>query len=704
MLRRPFVTVLTFLTFFNIAALPAAAAEKRAFQLTDLYRLKAVADPAVSTDGRWIAYSVQTLDLTSQKSRTNLWRVDADGAHARALTSSDAADTSPVFSPDGKTLAFLSTREGGDPQIWLLPLEGGEARKLTSVPGGVDGPIFSPDGAKLAFAADVFPECGAEGACNKRIDDAASKTKLKAHLADGLLYRHWNAWKDGKRTHVLVLDVASGKIVDTTPGDFDAPVFSTGGPPNYAFSPDGNELAFVSNHDTDPESSTNADVYVVDLRASEESWRSPRDLTKPNAAWDGQPRYSPDGRLLAYRRQATPRFESDRFRLALLDRKSGQATSLSEELDAWVEDVAFTRDGKRLFFQTEEKGRTLVYELDLASRKRRVVTATGTLNSWVLAPDASFLVAARRRIGSPAELWKIPVGGGPEVRLTHHNEDVENEVDVRPAEELHVKGADGKDIQVWVVKPHGFDPAKKYPLILNIHGGPQQAFTDAFRGDYQVYPGAGYVVAFANPHGSTGFGQDFTAAISGDYTGKVMEDLRAVTRHLASLSYVDKDRMGAMGWSWGGYAIMWLEGHNDLGFKCLASMMGLYDMRAFYSATEELWYPAWDMKGAPWDEAAYYKSASPSEYVKDFKTPCLVVTGEKDFRVPYTQSLEFFTDLKKRNVPSRLVVFEKAGHWPAWYEMALYYDAHLDWFHTYLGGAPAPWDPVQMVRGLAPAP
>jgi dipeptidyl aminopeptidase/acylaminoacyl peptidase len=277
-------------------------------------------------------------------------------------------------------------------------------------------------------------------------------------------------------------------------------------------------------------------------------------------------------------------------------------------------------------------------------------------------------------------------------------------VDVRPAEELHVKGADGKDIQVWVVKPHGFDPAKKYPLILNIHGGPQQAFTDAFRGDYQVYPGAGYVVAFANPHGSTGFGQDFTAAISGDYTGKVMEDLRAVTRHLASLSYVDKDRMGAMGWSWGGYAIMWLEGHNDLGFKCLASMMGLYDMRAFYSATEELWYPAWDMKGAPWDEAAYYKSASPSEYVKDFKTPCLVVTGEKDFRVPYTQSLEFFTDLKKRNVPSRLVVFEKAGHWPAWYEMALYYDAHLDWFHTYLGGAPAPWDPVQMVRGLAPAP
>jgi dipeptidyl aminopeptidase/acylaminoacyl peptidase len=704
MLRRRLDLPLAALFAIFALAPPAGAAEKRAFQIADLYRLKTVADPAVSPDGKWIAYTVRTFDLASQKSRTNLWRVDADGSNARALTSSEAADTAPVFSPDGKTLAFLSTREGGDAQVFMLPLAGGEAKKLTDVPGGVDGPLFSPDGSRMAFAADVYPECGADAACNKRIDEAASKTKLKAHLADGLLYRHWNAWKDGKRTHVLVLDVSSRKIVDTTPGDFDAPVFSIGGPLNYAFSPDGKELAFVSNHDPDPESSTNADVYTVDVGASPESWKAPRDLTKANLAWDGQPRYSPDGRWLAYRRQAVPRYESDRFRIALLDRKAGSAKSLTEDLDAWVDDLEFSRDGKRLFFQTEENGRTPVYELDLASGKRRVVTSTGTLNSWALAPDASFLVVARSRVGNPIELWKIPAAGGAEVRLTRHNEDVENEVDVRPAEELYVKGADGKDVQVWVVKPHGFDPSKKYPLILNIHGGPQQAYTDAFRGDYQVYPGAGYVVAFANPHGSSGFGQDFTAEISGDYTGKVMEDLRAVTRHLAAQPYVDKDRMGAMGWSWGGYAIMWLEGHNDLGFKCLAAMMGLYDMRAFYSATEELWYPAWDFKGTPWDEPAHYKSSSPSEYVKDFKTPCLVLTGEKDFRVPYTQSLEFFTDLKKRDVPSRLIVFEKAGHWPAWYEMALYYDAHLDWFHTYLGGAPAPWDPVKMVRGLAPAP
>ena len=204
-----------------------------------------------------------------------------------------------------------------------------------------------------------------------------------------------------------------------------------------------------------------------------------------------------------------------------------------------------------------------------------------------------------------------------------------------------------------------------------------------------------------NPHGSTGFGQAYTAAISGDWNGKVMEDVRAVTNWLKKQPYVDAEKMGAMGWSWGGYAMMWLEGHNDLGFKALASMMGAYDLRAKFSSTEELWFPAWDLKGAPWENPQKYAEWSPSNYVTNFKTPCLVITGEKDYRIPYTQSLEFFNDLQRMKVPSRLVVFENAGHWPAWYEMALYYDAHLDWFHGYLGGGPAPWDPVKMVRNRA---
>jgi len=222
-------------------------------------------------------------------------------------------------------------------------------------------------------------------------------------------------------------------------------------------------------------------------------------------------------------------------------------------------------------------------------------------------------------------------------------------------------------------------------------------WADAFRADAQVYPGAGYVVAFPNPHGSTGWGQGYTAEISGDWDGKVMQDVTAVTDWLAAQPWVDRDRMGAMGWSWGGYAMMWLAGHTDR-FKALASMMGVYDLRSMYSSTEELWFPEWDLKGTPWQNPEGYRRQSPSSYVAQLKTPTLVLTGEKDFRVPYSQSLAFFTDLQKMGVPSRLVVFESSGHWPGWYDMVLYYAAHLDWFHTYLGGGVSPWDPKALVR------
>jgi dipeptidyl aminopeptidase/acylaminoacyl peptidase len=684
-----------------------AAISRRAFAIDDLYRLKTVADPAVSPDGKTIVYTVKTSDLPAGKQTAHVWRMDADGKNARPLTSSDAKDEHPVFSPDGRTLAFVSTR-AGDAQLFLLPLDGGEAEKKTDVPGGIENPVFSPDGKKIAFAADVHPDCGADMPCNRKRSEAREKSKVKAHLADALLYRHWADWKDGKRAHVFVLDLASGKLRDMTPGDFDAPVFDVGGPPNYAFSSDGKELAFSSNREAEPASSTNADVLTVPVDGSDEAIRSPRNLTAANKGWDGTPRYSPDGTVLAIRRQTTPRYESDRFRIVLLDRATGAARDLTAGFDDTVGDFTFSKDGKKIFFMADVKGRTPLHEIDIASGRIRTISAVGLLDAFAVAPEGTWAAVARRRIGSPHEIWKIsllpatPGAGGEEkgTRLTFHNEAVEKEVDIRPAEEITVAGAGGKPVQVWVVKPHGFDPAKRYPLILNVHGGPQAQWADSFRGDWQVYPGAGYVVAFPNPHGSTGFGQAYTSAISGDWDGKVMEDIEKVTDALEKLPYVDKDRIGAMGWSWGGYAMMWLEGHTTR-YKALASMMGVYDLRSMYSSTEELWFPEWDLIGTPWEQAALYRKQSPSEYVRSFRTPCLVITGEKDFRVPYTQSLMFFTDLQKMKVPSRLIVFEKAGHWPAWNEMALYYAAHLDWFQRYLGGGPSPLDPKDMVANRA---
>ena len=378
----------------------------------------------------------------------------------------------------------------------------------------------------------------------------------------------------------------------------------------------------------------------------------------------------------------------------------GARTVLTEGFDDWVDAFAFAKDGKTIVFTADVKGRTPVHLLDLATRKVTAVSSVGLVDSFELAPDGSWAVVARRRMDRPTELYRIALAGkepGAEKALTTHNDPLLAQVDFRPMEEVFVDSPTGHKVQVLLVKPHGFDPSKKWPVILNVHGGPQMQWADAFRGDAQVYPGAGYVCAFPNPHGSTGWGQAYTAAISGDWDGKVMQDVNAVADWLAKQPWADASRMGAMGWSWGGYAMMWLEGHTDR-FQAIASMMGVYDLRSMYSSTEELWFPEWDLKGTPWENPEEYRKQSPSSYVPAFKTPALVITGEKDFRVPYVQSLAFFTDLQKRKVPSRLIVFENSGHWPGWYEMVLYYAAHLDWFHRYLGGAASPWDPKELVR------
>ena len=683
----------TFLLLLSVAMITAAFAQKRPFAIEDLYKIKAIADPQISPDGKNIAFTVTENNLAEGKSKTEVYLMDADGNNIRNVTDNPAADYHPRWSPDGKSLLFLSTRHEG-PQAWLLPLAGGEPTQVTHFTTGVSDAVWTSDGKHIVFTSDVFPECGADGDCNKKIDESMSSGPIQAHMADHLLYRHWTSWKDGRRSHVFVYDIDSKKYTDLSPGDYDAPVFSLGGG-GVAVSPDGKEVCFASNHDANEAETTNADLFIVSTSGGE-----PKDITAENKSYDGDPSYSPDGKYIAYRMQTIPAYESDLFRIALYDRKTGEKTVLTEKFDNWVGEFTWAPDSKSIYFTADVQGHIPLYNLELKSKQVTPVIDVKSIDAIDISPDGKSLAIVRRAVGEPVELWHATTQGKNLRRLTFFNKPLEDSVDIRPAEEMWITSPTGKKIHTFIVKPHNFDPSKKYPLILNVHGGPQSQWADAFRGDWQVYPGSGYIVAFPNPHGSTGYGQDFTAEISKDWGGAVYQDVMAVADSLEKISYVDKDRMGAMGWSFGGYMMMWLEGHTSR-FKAIACMMGVYDLTAMHGSTEELWFPQWDLGGAPWESDLYMKW-SPNQYVKNFKTPCLVITGEKDYRVPYPQSLEFFTDLQKMNVQSRLIVFPNDGHWPSGVKsMPLYYNAHLDWFHKYLGGDPAPYDMLKMIRNQA---
>ena len=679
---------------FLLFVVPSQAA-KRPFTIEDLYRIRTIEDVHLSSDGRTVLFTLGISDLAKAKRSKHIWIMDTEKGNARQFTYSEKGESSAVFSADCKWIAFVSSRDA-DTNLYVMPVGGGEARQLTHVSTGVSGPLWSPDGKWIAFSSDVYPECGADDACNRKIAQRWSKGPLQAHMADGLLYRHWTEWRDGKRTHILLADVSTGAVRDLTPGDFDSPPFQLAGPLQYDFAPDSTELVFDSNHDSTPASSTNSDLWIVPLSGSSPV---PRNITASNPAFDGNPKYSPDGKYIAYRLQKQPGYESDLFRLALYDRSTGVSQVLTEAFRNWVQEFQWASDSRSLYFTAPVEGDTPVFHVMLESRAIERELVDKTIDWFAVSPDSRRMIYARRSVGEPVELFAADLRDGKAslpIQLSHFNDRVAQEVDIRPAERIWVKGAAGARIEVFIVRPHEFDPAKKYPLILNVHGGPQSQWEDSFRGDWQVYPGAGYVVAFANPHGSTGYGQDFTAEISGDWGGAVFEDLMKVTDALAKLPYVDPERMGAMGWSYGGYMMDWFEGHTNR-FKAIASMMGVFDLRSMYGATEELWFPEWDLKGQPWNSADYEKF-SPSYYVGNFKTPCLVISGERDFRVPYTQSLQMFTSLQKMNVPSRLIIYSNAGHWPSWYEMALYYTAHLEWFHKYLGGEAAPWTTEQFLR------
>jgi dipeptidyl aminopeptidase/acylaminoacyl peptidase len=640
------------------------AGNKRAFTFEDMMALKRIGGPEVSPDGKWVMFSAVDVSLQENKKTPHLWIVPLAGGDARQLTSNAGGEDRGRFSPDGKQITFVSSRDGSS-QIWAAGFDSSEGKlsgdphKLTSISTEADGALWSPDGKNILFTSTVYPDCP-DDACNKTREEQQAASKIKAMIFTRLFYRHWSSYTHFKRTHLFVVPAGGGTAKDITPGDHDVPPFSLGGQDLYAISPDGQEVAFTSNLDEVEATSTNNDVFVVPITGG-----TPKKVsTSPGS--DSTPLYSPDGRYLAWRMQKRAGYESDRFRLVIYDRKSGEIQNLTESFDRWVGTMTWSPDSKSVYFNAEDKGEVPIYRVDVGAASSAVQEITrGSNDDLVITPDGKTLVFTRMSIQAPNEVYKLAIGSKDAEKLTHLNDGVLSQISMQPLEPFWFAGASGSKVEGFLVKPPGFDANKKYPMKFLIHGGPQGMWGEewSYRWNAELFAADGYLVVMINPRGSTGYGQAFIDGINGDWGGKPFIDLmRGLDYVERTYPFVDKERECALGASYGGYMINWLLGHTNR-FKCLVSHDGMFNAESAYGSTEELWFNEWEFKGTPWTNRALYRKSSPHEYAAQFKTPTLVVHGQLDYRLDVSEGFQLFTTLQRLKIPSKMLYFPDEGHW-----------------------------------------
>jgi dipeptidyl aminopeptidase/acylaminoacyl peptidase len=766
----PGLFILALLIF---SALPSAA-QKHPFTFEDMMALKRVEEPVVSPDGKWVLFAAVDVDLKANTKTPHVWVVGLNQTQGPSTASKNSQATSsatlgmttgesraereiisdqdadrPRWAPDGKRFAFVSTKEGGS-QIWIADFDGATGivtgkHRLTNLATEADGELWSPDGKYILFKSDVYPECDGipakEAACNAKKVDDAKNSKVKALIFTHLLYRHWNAYKEGKRTHLFILSAENTAPPagatnlnyvealprDLTPGDYDAPVFSVGGQDDYAFSPDGQEICFASNHDPEPAISTNNDLFTVPVNLPADAnsalvLAATKDITTENKAADNTPLYSPDGKYIAYRAQARPGYESDRWRLMLYQRKTGEKKDLTETFGGWVGTSVWSPDSSRLYFSSEHGGSSPVWAVHSAGPEPTSVlvgeNATGYSDDLAITPDGKQLLLTRMSIQRPNEIYaahlfplsceelmnlaSVPPamhGLACEQRekrakrpfmlaLTHLNNDLLSQLAMSPLETFWFTGANNDRVQGFLVRPPNFDSSKQYPVKFIIHGGPEVPMGDewSYRWNMQLFAANGYVVVFINFHGSPGYGQKFIDAINGDWGGAPFEDLmKGLDYAEQHYAFIDKDRECALGASYGGYMTNWILGHTNR-FKCIVTHDGIFNTESAYGDTEELWFPEWEFKGTPWTNREMYRKWSPHLSAANFKTPTLVVHGQLDYRLDVSQGFDLFTTLQRQGVPSKMLYFPDEGHWVLKPQNSqLWYKTVNDWVDQWIG-------------------
>ncbi|HEX3661811.1 MAG TPA: S9 family peptidase [Acidobacteriaceae bacterium] len=657
----------------------------------DLMQMRRLGDIDVSRDGRWVLFSATDVDLAKNTRTSHLWIVPVSGGEEKPLTDSAAGESRGRFSPDGKQILLETSRRDGQ-QIWLADFDSdagtmGEPHQLTYISTEADNATWSPDGKHILFTSEVYPECSvgpdeaevsgvAEDACDRQKDEEQTQSKVKAKIFTHLLYRHWNHFTDDKRSHLFLISVDDGVVRDLNPGDdHDVPPFSLGEPDGWEFSPDGHEIAFEEKKVDDPALSTNVDLFTLKLFNDEgkTEWGAKPHKISTSLGGDFTPRYSPDGKWIAWRMQKRAGYESDRFRLVVYNREAVARKPASEsrirellpDFDRWVDEEAWAPDSKALYFVAGDKGEEPVYRTALDHPKAELLNSGGEFSDLHPASNGNLLIASRMTVAQPAEVAVLHLDQRPlQEPLTHLNSALLAQLTLPKMESFWFPSIGGVRVQGFLIKPPDFDPHKKYPVKFLIHGGPQGAWGDAwsYRWNAELFAANGYVVVMINPGGSTGYGQAFVDRVNGDWGGRPFIDLmRGLDYAELHYPFIDKNRECALGASYGGYMADWILGHTDR-FKCIVSHDGMFNPESAYGTTDELWFNEWEFKGTPWTNRELYRRWSPMLAETHFKTPTLVIHSQLDYRLDVSEGFQLFDTLQRMKVPSKMLYFPDEGH------------------------------------------
>ena len=651
-----------------LLAAPSAFAAPHPFEVMDLVMMDRVSESVLSPDGRTVALHLRETDYAANKARHSIWIVPMTGGKPTRLTDAALNATTPRWSADGSNIYFLAVKDGIN-QLWRVPAAGGDADVVGTLSLDIGSYRLSPDGQSVLFSVDLFVDCAEDTApitCTKqRLDEA------EADKASGVLYtqgfvRHWDTWSDGRRAQLLIADLtADGKFgvprLLTGSLDGDVPSKPFGDDSEYAFSPDGKTVYFgIRNINAGEPWSTNFDIHSVPADGS----AAPTNHTADNPAWDAYPLPSRDGKTLYYLAMSRPGFEADRFAIHALDLATGAKREVAPDWDRSAGGLKESFDGKTLYTTTDDQGEHPLFGIDVATGKATRLVGNGQVGGFDVGKNA--LLISRNDLRRPADLYSADLRGRNLKQITRFNSARLKDIRTGEFEFFNFTGAEGATVQGYVVKPVGFKSGKKYPVAFIIHGGPQGSMTNDFhyRWNPQTYAGQGFAVVTINFHGSTGYGQAFTDAISQDWGGKPLEDLKlGWAAALKKYKFLDADRACALGASYGGYMVNWIAGNWNEPWKCLVSHDGVFDTRAMGYETEELWFTEWENGGTVYDNPEGYEKFNPLNHVKDWKVPMLVVQGENDFRIPTTQGLAVFNALQRRGIPSQLLVFPDENHW-----------------------------------------